>query len=83
MRKEVIAARCARERRPYLSAIKPKREWEIMKTLIAIIAATVALGSADNAQTVSGYTRWNGTYVTPYTRSAPNGTPVDNYGRRN
>ena len=55
-----------------------------MKTLMIAITFISALGSPVMAQSiVSGYTRSNGTTVSPYIRSAPNGTTADNYGRRN
>lgn len=49
---------------------------------IATIALTaLALAGAAAAQVhVSGYTRSDGTYVAPHTRSSPNSSAYDNYG---
>jgi hypothetical protein len=44
-------------------------------TLILLLASGTALAD----QSVSGYTRQDGTYVQPYHRSAPNGSQYDNY----
>ena len=52
---------------------------------LAIITALVALFAFDALaadQSVRGYTRKDGTYVQPYTRSAPNNSYNDNYGVR-
>ncbi len=49
-------------------------------TLLLLIGAAFLAGTAASAQTsVKGYTRSNGTYVAPYTRSSPNSTQRDNY----
>lgn len=51
-----------------------------MKVFIvtALLAASMVSAFAD--QSVSGYTRRDGTYVAPYTRSSPDGNPWNNYG---
>jgi hypothetical protein len=49
-----------------------------MKSLLLLIVIFVgSLASADVY--VEGYTRSNGTYVSPHYRSSPNGTTLDNY----
>ena len=48
-----------------------------MKTLIAL---SLLIACAAQAQVhVQGYTRSNGTYVQPYTRTAPDNTNLNNY----
>lgn len=39
-------------------------------------------GSNPQSQEVQGYTNHNGGYVSPYERTVPNGTQMDNYGTR-
>ena len=52
-----------------------------MKRILIGLVATLTFGSAVQAQVnVRGYTRADGTYVAPHTRSSPNGTTADNYG---
>lgn len=46
----------------------------------ALLIAGFAAEAASAQVSVSGYTRADGTYVAPYTRSSPNGTTADNYG---
>lgn len=46
---------------------------------IAGLALAIA-GSAAAQVHVRGYTRSDGTYVAPHTRSSPNNTTADNYG---
>lgn len=46
--------------------------------LLAILSTSTALAD----QYVSGYVKSNGTYVSPYIRSAPDGNPYNNYGGR-
>lgn len=51
-----------------------------MKKLILAISALLLLPHIAMAnQHVRGYTKANGTYVQPYTRSSPNSTKSDNY----
>lgn len=52
----------------------------MLKTIGLAIAALVVAGSASAQVHVQGYTRSDGTYVAPHTRSAPNNTTADNYG---
>lgn len=52
-----------------------------MKMFLAaliVLLAVPAFGKGGNVS-VRGYTRANGTYVAPYTRTAPNGTDADNF----
>jgi hypothetical protein len=52
-----------------------------MRIFIGTLLLASSLGvSAD--QWVNGYTRQNGTYVSPYVRSNPNSTSSDNYSTR-
>ncbi|MCK1519536.1 MULTISPECIES: hypothetical protein [unclassified Bradyrhizobium] len=62
-----------------------------MKRLLLAVALTLAAtaaqaqylsgtGSNPSTHTSSGYTRGNGTYVTPYIATNPNGTQRDNFG---
>lgn len=55
-----------------------------MKKLILLsIAFFIALSSfAQKTTTVKGYTKSNGTYVTPYTRTSPNSTNHDNWSTK-
>lgn len=48
---------------------------------IAVFFATMTVAFGQNVQ-VGGYYRSNGTYVKPYTRTAPNHTNRDNYTTR-
>lgn len=54
-----------------------------MKKLMIIVSAVSALSSmvvtSAEAGWVSGHFRSNGTYVSPYLRSAPDGNPYNNY----
>jgi hypothetical protein len=50
------------------------------KLALAVCAVTLALVGAAQAQVhVRGYTRKDGTYVAPYTRTAPDNTINNNY----
>ena len=50
------------------------------KVLLTLGLAFIAASSAfAQTTTTNGYTRSNGTYVAPYTRTSPNSTNVDNY----
>ena len=49
-----------------------------MKTLIVFFVIVYSL-TLECQVHVSGYTKSNGTYVAPYTRSSPNSTATDNY----
>ena len=49
-----------------------------MKIIILYFVILLALTSKAQVK-VSGYTKNNGTYVAPYTRSSPNSSPYDNY----
>lgn len=40
----------------------------------------ILISSTAHAEYVNGYVRSNGTYVSPYVRSAPDGNPYNNYG---
>lgn len=53
-----------------------------MMRFIAVAIALLAAGSAAAQVQVRGYTRSNGTYVAPHTRSSPNNSTYDNYGSR-
>ena len=55
-----------------------------MKTLTKIALALVLLATAasSRADWVNGYTRANGTYVSPYYRTPANGNPYDNLSYR-
>ena len=56
-----------------------------MRKTLAIITLALSVLSAGSAfadQYVRGYTRDNGTYVSPYIRSTPDGNPYNNYGGR-
>ena len=55
-----------------------------MKRIVLGIIAALAFGSVAEAQVnVRGYTRSDGTYVAPHTRSSPNSSTADNYGSSN
>jgi hypothetical protein len=43
---------------------------------------TYGTGSNTNSTRVDGYTKKNGTYVSPYERTSPNSTERDNYNTR-
>lgn len=49
-----------------------------MKTVILILAILFSL-TVEGQVHVKGYTKSNGTYVAPHTRSSPNSSPYDNY----
>lgn len=49
-----------------------------MRTIILYLAILMNL-SVQGQVHVKGYTKSNGTYVAPYTRSSPNSSPYDNY----
>lgn len=51
-----------------------------MLRFAVIAAALLVAGSAAAQVHVRGYTRADGTYVAPHTRSSPNSTTADNYG---
>lgn len=51
------------------------------KIILSLFLLSVCLPVLAN-QRVSGYTRSNGTYVQPYTRSSPNGIKFDNYSTK-
>jgi hypothetical protein len=46
---------------------------------LAAFALATVTGFAQTTQTVSGYTRSNGTYVQPYTKTTSDGTNTNNY----
>jgi NAD/NADP transhydrogenase beta subunit len=56
---------------------KTNRQRQI--TLI-VLALAVAIGSTAFAGNVKGYTKKNGTYVTPHKRTAPDKSKANNYG---
>jgi Ni/Co efflux regulator RcnB len=47
--------------------------------LLAAFALATATGFAQGTQQVNGYTRSNGTYVQPYTKTTSDGTNTNNY----
>jgi uncharacterized protein YgiM (DUF1202 family) len=49
-----------------------------MKTVILFLAILFSL-TVEGQVHVKGYTKTNGTYVAPHTRSSPNSSPYDNY----
>lgn len=56
-----------------------------MRKTLAFLTAVLCLSGAGDALAqvrVEGYTRPDGTYVQPHYRTAPNNTPMDNYGTR-
>ena len=56
----------------------------VQKAIAFLFACSISIlpSSAHCAVAVGGYTRKDGTYVRPYTRSAPNSTKLDNYGTK-
>lgn len=52
-----------------------------MKSVWFLLAASIACSTAV-AGKVSGYTKKDGTYVAPHTRTTPNKTQRDNYGTK-
>ena len=58
-------------------------KFTVPMVMLAVAAGSfVSLAPARADQYVSGYTRQNGTYVSPYVRSTPDGNPYNNYGSR-
>lgn len=51
-------------------------------TLVSLVVGLVVAGEAMAQQRVQGYNRQDGTYVQPYTRSAPDNSYNNNYGVR-
>ncbi len=53
-------------------------------TALAVVFSVLAWNSVAQAADVhvNGYTTKNGTYVAPYTRTAPNNTTLDNYSTK-
>jgi hypothetical protein len=49
---------------------------------IALVVTTLTLAAAAQADWVRGHFRSNGTYVAPYYRTPPNGSPYDNLSYR-
>lgn len=49
-----------------------------MKTLLFLIIALGSIAQADDVY-VNGYTQLDGTYVSPYMRTAPDNTVTNNY----
>jgi hypothetical protein len=55
----------------------------LMKTrLLLAIAISTLISATAHAEWVSGYTRKDGTYVAPHTRTDPNSTTFDNYSTK-
>lgn len=52
----------------------------MIRSIMVAVAALAVAGTAAAQVNVRGYTRSDGTYVAPYTRSAPNSSTYDNYG---
>lgn len=52
-----------------------------MRFVVFVLLVFVAATSFAQTQ-VRGYYKKNGTYVAPHTRSSPNSTKSDNYGRQ-
>lgn len=52
----------------------------MLKKIIVTAIALAFAGQASAQVAVGGYTRSNGTYVAPHTRTAPNNSTYDNYG---
>lgn len=50
-----------------------------MKKSLLFLALALTSSTAFAQVQVKGYTRSDGTYVQPHTRSSPNGTVTDNY----
>lgn len=46
--------------------------------ILAVFTLTAAIAVDAMAGNVRGYTKSNGTYVAPHTRSAPDGNPYNN-----
>lgn len=56
---------------------------KIIITVLAIAISTLAFAASNEKTTkVKGYTKKNGTYVAPHTRTAPNKTKSDNYSTK-
>jgi hypothetical protein len=53
-----------------------------MKRILVALLALLVIGTAGAQVHVRGYFKKNGTYVAPYTRSAPNHSTLDNYSTR-
>src|ERR1043165_9489992 len=53
-----------------------------MRKLIAFFALLAVAVPASGQEHVRGYTRSDGTYVAPHTRSAPNNTTLDNWSTK-
>lgn len=55
----------------------------MFRICVGLAAGVLALSTAANAQVyVQGHFRSDGTYVQPYYRSQPNGTPADNWSTK-
>lgn len=52
------------------------------KTLILLLIMTLSFCAFGKEVKVKGYTKKDGTYVAPHTRSSPNSTQRDNYGTK-
>jgi hypothetical protein len=50
-----------------------------LAAMTAVVLSAAALPAMAQVR-VDGYTRQNGTYVSPHIRTSPNGTCADNYG---
>jgi hypothetical protein len=62
------------------------KKWILAGSLVLVATAAQAqyygTGSNPNSHSTSGYTRSNGTYVSPHQQTNPNSTQTDNYGTR-
>lgn len=52
------------------------------KALLAVGLVLVCAAGEARSTRVKGYTRSDGTYVAPYTRTTPNSTRMDNYSTK-
>ncbi len=52
-----------------------------MKFIFAILALSISTAALADTH-VKGYTKSDGTYVEPYTKSSPNSTTYDNYSTK-
>lgn len=56
---------------------------KIIKMMTVVMIATIAVPAvAQRSHSVRGYTRRDGTYVTPHRATNPNGTKLDNWSTK-
>jgi len=53
-----------------------------VKQFLPVICLLLAAAAQAKEVRVDGYTKRDGTYVAPYTRTAPNTTPYDNWSTK-